>query len=165
VPHVNQPAKMRLLGAPPDDDAAACRELQRGLGSWAAERVATLEGSYTASEIKWLIGRCGFFVGARMHACIAAVSQGIPTVVQAYSKKAEGVMRLAGAGETVVDLRDRSLEESLAETIERFENRDALRAKLDEAMPTAKRRVEGFFRDRLAPQVARSLSIAGRKAD
>ena len=39
-----------------------------------------------------------------MHACIAAVSQGVPTVSLAYSRKFAGVMGSIGMGESVVDL-------------------------------------------------------------
>jgi len=38
---------------------------------------------YGPSETKFLIGHCDFFVGARMHACIAAVSQYVPAVTLA----------------------------------------------------------------------------------
>ena len=35
---------------------------------------------YSASEIKQIIGQCDFFIGTKMHACIAAWSQAVPTV-------------------------------------------------------------------------------------
>jgi colanic acid/amylovoran biosynthesis protein len=154
VPHVNQTEKMRLRDGTAEDDVEACKELLRDLGSSMGDRVAVLDRPYSATEIKWVIGHCSFFIGARMHACIAAVSQGIPSAVQAYSKKAQGVMALAGAGETVVDLRHRSLEECLADTIDRFESRRELRKQLQRVMPATKRRVEEFFRDRVARLVA-----------
>jgi len=45
----------------------------------------------TAAELKWVIGHCSVFASARMHATIASVSQGIPTVWLAYSRKARGL--------------------------------------------------------------------------
>ena len=49
-------------------------------------------------ELKWVIGKTSFFVGSRMHACIAALSQMIPTVGLAYSDKFLGVFESAGVG-------------------------------------------------------------------
>ena len=44
-----------------------------------------------ASELKWVIGQLGGFIGARTHATIAAMSMGIPTLSIAYSIKAIGI--------------------------------------------------------------------------
>ena len=46
--------------------------------------------------MKYLIGQCDFFVGSRMHSCIAAVSQCVPAVSIAYSDKFIGVMATLG---------------------------------------------------------------------
>src|SRR3546814_17723345 len=42
---------------------------------------------------KGIIGLCEALVGARTHATIASMSQGLPTVSVAYSRKAWGIMR------------------------------------------------------------------------
>lgn len=42
-------------------------------------------------EVKSYISQCHFFVGSRMHATIAAVSCGVPTLPLAYSRKFKGV--------------------------------------------------------------------------
>lgn len=42
-------------------------------------------------EVKSYISQCHFFVGSRMHATIAAVSCGVPTLALAYSRKFKGV--------------------------------------------------------------------------
>lgn len=47
----------------------------------------------SARQTKWLISRCRFFIGARTHATIAALSSGVPTVTIAYSLKARGINR------------------------------------------------------------------------
>ena len=41
---------------------------------------------YDQHAIKSIIGRCDFFIGSRMHACIAALSQKIPTAAVAIVK-------------------------------------------------------------------------------
>lgn len=45
----------------------------------------------TPSEAKTYISGMDFFMGARMHACIAALSSGVPVVPMAYSRKFDGL--------------------------------------------------------------------------
>ncbi len=44
-------------------------------------------------ELKYIISRCRFFVGARTHSSIAAYSTCVPTLVVGYSVKARGIAR------------------------------------------------------------------------
>ncbi|MDO9640851.1 MAG: polysaccharide pyruvyl transferase family protein [Pseudotabrizicola sp.] len=53
------------------------------------------------SEAKSYIAGLDFFMGARMHACIAAFSSGVPVVPMAYSRKFEGLFGTLGYGRTV----------------------------------------------------------------
>lgn len=48
--------------------------------------------SYTASEIKGIIGKCDMFFSCRMHSAIASTSMCIPTVVMAYGTKFDDVI-------------------------------------------------------------------------
>lgn len=58
---------------------------------------------HTAPELKYIISRCDFFVGARTHATIAAYSSAVPTLVVGYSVKARGIARdLFGSEENYV---------------------------------------------------------------
>ena len=56
-----------------------------------------------ADQTKYVIGLCDVFVGARMHACIAALSQGIPAIGIAYSRKFAGVFETFGVEALVFD--------------------------------------------------------------
>ena len=47
----------------------------------------------SCSELKYIISKCRFFVGARTHATIAAYSTCVPTLVVGYSVKARGIAR------------------------------------------------------------------------
>lgn len=78
---------------------------RRGLGSVAnqddrlvIEAIAQLLPSETGTRVKLGthedIGRCSYFVGFRMHACISAISRGIPTVAMSYSQKSSGLPAL-----------------------------------------------------------------------
>lgn len=47
--------------------------------------------SLNAAQLKYIISRVRFFIGARTHSTIAALSSGVPTVAIAYSTKAQGI--------------------------------------------------------------------------
>lgn len=57
------------------------------------DQVELLPTSLGAREVKWCISQCRFFIGARTHSTIAAISSGVPTVAIAYSSKATGLWR------------------------------------------------------------------------
>jgi len=52
----------------------------------------TNEG-YNAAELKFIISKCTFFIGARTHSTIAAYSSQVPTLVLGYSVKSIGIAR------------------------------------------------------------------------
>ena len=93
VPHVFAPQ-----GQPPngEDDAAANDALAKEFpGVILAPRFTD------PSEAKSYIAGLDFFAGARMHACIAAFSSGVPVVPMAYSRKFEGLFGTLGYTWTV----------------------------------------------------------------
>ncbi len=97
VPHV--------FGSDSESDSQACARVFQELQPKYGDRLHLASGFFNQHEIKYVIGRCDFFLGARMHACIAALSQCIPTVCLAYSRKFIGVMESIGCAESVADLR------------------------------------------------------------
>jgi len=56
-------------------------------------RVVMAPSGLNAAQLKHLLGKCRFFIGARTHATIGALSRGVPTVSIAYSVKARGLNR------------------------------------------------------------------------
>ena len=93
---------------------------------------------HTAPELKYIISKCSFFVGARTHATIAAYSTGVPTLVVGYSVKARGIARDLFGTENGYVLPVQQLKESNELTqafIRLYEKRDAIRAHLDERLP------------------------------
>ena len=97
VPHV--------FGDDPESDVRACAGLFKEIQAGCEGRLFLLSGDFDQHEIKYVIGQCDFFVGARMHACIAALSQAVPAVCLAYSRKFIGVMESIECGELAADLR------------------------------------------------------------
>lgn len=89
----------------------------------AGERIAVVNEPLDACELKWLIARCDWFSGARMHATIAAVSSGVATAALAYSLKTRGVFKTCEAAESVVDLREHGEDEALERLLQLWRSR------------------------------------------
>jgi colanic acid/amylovoran biosynthesis protein len=128
-------------------DNIACEDLLKGLDAKDLERVTTVRGSLDQHEIKWVIGQCDFFIGSRMHACIAALSQCVPAVGLAYSRKFSGVLDTVGGGSRVIDLRQADAEQVLAQVNQAFTDRELLRNELKARMPAIRESVLNFFAD------------------
>jgi polysaccharide pyruvyl transferase WcaK-like protein len=99
IPHYIVPPQ---LGS---DDRSAADLLARELGDPRWLHVFRRDSS--ASEIKGLISRFDAFVACRMHAGIAALSSGVPTLMVGWSPKYAGVMDEIGLRRFVSDVRDR----------------------------------------------------------
>ncbi len=97
VPHTYAPA------GDVESDNEACVRLRESLPEELRTRVHIVTGDYDCHQLKGIIGRCEFFIGSRMHSCIAALSQGVPCVGVAYSMKFRGVFESVGQRDAVVD--------------------------------------------------------------
>ncbi|MBN1816829.1 MAG: polysaccharide pyruvyl transferase family protein [Sedimentisphaerales bacterium] len=152
VPHV-VPKEM-----PVENDHDACIRVWRDLPEEVRGKVLVLEGGYDQNQIKYLIGLCDFFLGARMHATIAALSQFVPVVGMAYSKKFAGVFQTAGSQDCVVDMR--RLEESqLLERIgQLYQNRQAMHTLLDQSIPELVEQIDSLL-GRMSLQSVQGLGV------
>lgn len=136
-----------VFGTCGESDSPACEELYEDLKGKYQGRLGLVRGSYNQSEIKHIIGRCDFFVGSRMHACIAAVSQNVPAVSIAYSDKFIGVMETVGIEDLVADARKLDEAAILRLVGEAYERRALIRRQLEQKIPQIKERVFGLFRE------------------
>lgn len=131
----------------PESDEAVCRKLYHTAGTAYGSRLLLATAANNQRTAKALIGNCDFFIGSRMHACIAALSQTVPAVGVAYSDKFAGVMRSLELERLVIDIR----EENEAHAVERIAallaTRDEIRAHLQQTIPTVIARVLGLFDD------------------
>ncbi|TVQ61654.1 MAG: hypothetical protein EA378_07865 [Phycisphaerales bacterium] len=128
VPHVLTPPGHY------ESDEDACRAVLGELGEVASGRVAIVPSVYDQNEIKWIISRCAWFCGTRMHATIAALSTGVPTGTISYSPKAQGVFDLCAQGEHVIDPTRLDTESVIRGVWRSFESREAARTSLGEAL-------------------------------
>jgi len=139
VPHV--------FGTRAESDAVVCEGLYASLNERYSGRLLVATGPFNQSGIKHIIGLCDFFIGSRMHACIAALSQNIPTVSIAYSSKFVGVMQSIGVAELVADPRKLESEEILRVVNGAFENRSRLKGHLETTMPHVRATVLNLFNE------------------
>jgi polysaccharide pyruvyl transferase WcaK-like protein len=133
IPHVFPLAN--FPGSLVESDPDACRQLFEQLHQSYRERLFCLQGYYDQSEIKKIIGLCDFFIGSRMHACIAALSQCIPVVGIAYSSKFHGVFESIGVEQCVVDLRSKGHSDALEEIVRMLGDRERISAQLQKTIP------------------------------
>jgi len=132
VPHVFTPHR------PVEDDPGACAEVFERLNEEFPGRIFLTRGQYDHTDIKYVIGLCDFFIGSRMHACIAALSQCIPAVGIAYSKKFHGVFESIGLGTCVAEAYRCSDEDVLSVIEAAFERREQTTRHLKEVIPGIK---------------------------
>ena len=126
VPHV--------FGDADESDTVACATIYAQLAEKCKGSLFCLNEKYDQHEIKYLIGQTQFFIGARMHACIAALSQTIPAVGIAYSKKFSGVFESVGVGHLIADPRHMSMEDILAVISNGLRQRAKLQEQLQATM-------------------------------
>lgn len=139
------PRKMRKKGYREMSDAVACVEIYEQFSTKYSNRMFLVRGRYDQNETKYIIGLCDFFIGARMHACIAALSQGIPAVGIAYSKKFYGVFESIGLADCVVDARELDEREALEKIETILERRNQIRKHLQDVIPQVKNRILNIF--------------------
>ena len=113
-----------------EDDHAASLRLREEFPE------VTVAPAFTSpSEAKSHIACMDFFMGARMHACIAAFSSGVPVVPMAYSRKFAGLFGSLGYDETV-DCTSQSAEDIRSRIFDAFARRDRLAQAQQAALAT-----------------------------
>ena len=141
VPHV--------MGGPHTDesDITACEKVYQQYAGISGGRLHTLRAEVDHHEVKYVIGQCDFFLGSRMHACIAALSQCVPAVGLAYSRKFAGVFETIGCEALVIDLTRESGDSVVATLGRQFQERARTKGQLEAKMPEVRRAILGLFRE------------------
>lgn len=142
VPHVtsaNTEATLPFGIAAAQDDALILAEVAQAVGNH--PQLTLMPASWNAAQIKTVVSSCDFFIGARTHATIAALSSGVPTVAIAYSTKARGIHRdLLGNEDGVIPshhVTAPALERAL---LWLMMHEEALRHQLQQALPAWQQR-------------------------
>ncbi|KAB2661765.1 MAG: hypothetical protein DVB32_01930 [Verrucomicrobia bacterium] len=126
IPHVTDPMPPKEKW---NDDAHILKKIQAEANQ--PEAVGLVPSGYNASETKFIISKCNWFVGARTHSTIAALSSGVPTITLAYSAKAHGInFDIFGDRRWVVDIKDWTPESAISKWKELLSQGDSLSAYL-----------------------------------
>lgn len=144
VPHVQE-------AFPGNDDRVLATELLRHFRF--DTRVHLAGGDHDASDFKAILAQCDLVVAERMHAALAGLSSGVPTVAIGYSVKAGGILSDLFApdplgGGLLLPLQG-FLDPTLArDTIRRaWDQRAEVRAALEHRLPEIRRRAAIPFED------------------
>ena len=108
VPHVH--------GGGNESDVAAAEHLLAHVDQ--PTRLAKLHPGLGADEVKYIISQLDWFLGARMHSTIAALSTRTPVAAIAYSDKFAGVFDGCGVGHRVIDARRVTAPEMITTALE-----------------------------------------------
>lgn len=129
VSHVIEP-KM-----PVEDDVAVANQLATEF-----DNVVVAPAFSRPSEAKSYISGLDFFAGARMHACIAAFSSGVPVVPMAYSRKFNGLFESLKY-QYVADMKKSSDREVVEAVVSGLASRDTLRGAVAEGNSIAAEKI------------------------
>lgn len=77
-----------------NDDMVACRQTYARLTD--KSNVVLIDKDMTAPQVKYVISKMKYFIGARMHANFAAIYTGVPVFGTAYSYKFQGAFDANG---------------------------------------------------------------------
>jgi polysaccharide pyruvyl transferase WcaK-like protein len=125
VPHT-----YNISAASMEDDLSAIKEVLKENRS---SKLSFVNQPYDARELKYVISQLVFFVGSRMHSCIAALSTSVPTIGLAYSPKFEKTFEIFGQKECVINIsgiKNESIHNVVAKITEKVEQRDFIRKSL-----------------------------------
>ena len=109
---------------------------------------------YDQSEIKALIGICNIFYGSRLHSCIAALSQSIPTVGISYSTKFKGVYESLQIQDYIIDACSKSQAEIIQMALDFYAQKDQIANKLKKIIPEVQLSVQHKLEEALSIQVS-----------
>lgn len=125
-----------------NDDREPCRYLY---GKYKYTGRILMAEDRNCMQLKYIISKCRFFIGARTHATIAAYSTCVPTLAVGYSVKSRGIaIDLFGTDENyVISVQKLQKENELKEKFQwLFEHEKDQRNILEKVIPEYKRKAE-----------------------
>jgi len=140
VPHVFPPKGLEV-----ESDLLAIEQVYEKVKDLFSQQIYVVDKYFDHAEMKYVISLCDFFIGSRMHSCIAAMSQCIPAIGLAYSKKFAGVFKTIGVGDCVVDGRICDEDEAMASIETIYSRRQQIRAYLESTIPLVKNDIMALF--------------------
>ena len=138
LPHVDP-----LDGSADNSDTHYMKAIQEMLGDQSG-RLTMAPATLNAAQLKHVLSQCSYFIGARTHATIGALSSQVPTVSIAYSVKAKGLNRDLFGDEGLVLETPTVSHRTLADCFAKLRAEDdQLRGFLAKRIPEWKQRAKG----------------------
>ncbi|MBQ0050082.1 MAG: polysaccharide pyruvyl transferase family protein [Bacteroidales bacterium] len=133
VPHVTWNA-----GSVNQDDRQMCRIISDSFGQ--VERISVLDiDGLNYCQIRHVISKCSFFIGARTHAVISAYSMCVPTIALGYSIKSRGIAKDLGLDERLIVNSKKIEQGALCNSFKyMLSEEETIRRQLSERMPSYK---------------------------
>ena len=108
-------------------------------------RVLLVNQELSCTQLKYIISKCRFFIGARTHSTIAAYSTEVPTIALSYSIKSRGIAKdLFGKEEGyVIEYKNIDSIDVLKNTLQNtlLKNEESIRLRYKEIMPEYKKSI------------------------
>lgn len=111
-----------------EEDTIAVKEVYKLVESKNVFKIDDI--NLSESDLKGIINQCEAFLGARMHANIAAVSSCVPTLAIAYSPKAPGIMEMVGLEDYLCEFNELNLKDMTIKFDSLWENREQIKTKM-----------------------------------
>jgi len=123
VPHVFHSSALGM------DDVVPCSDLAAELGhpKW----LSFLQDDHSPVELKGIISCCEVFIAARMHAGIASLSSGVPTIFLSWSHKYRALLEEIGLEQFTWESRDGTVEELILMFDDLWRDRVEIRKQLE----------------------------------
>ena len=129
VPHV-------ISDSVGSDDYYLMSEVFRRLPNETSRRVHMIPTNLHAAQLKWFIGQCRLFIGARTHSTIAALGSMVPTLTLGYSLKARGLNEdILGTQEFCISSEDLAEKSLIDRTSRLAKEENSIRKNLEKAIP------------------------------
>ena len=150
INHILEKTKYHILLIPhvfwkEQNDIVVCNMVKAKLNN--NPRISILNSELlNYCEIRYVISKCKFFVGARTHSVISAYSMMVPTIALGYSIKARGIAKDIGMPEKlVVDFRENLKNSILLDAFLYLENNESqIRSILSQNIPPYVKQLEEF---------------------
>lgn len=94
----------QCIGPKTDNDLLISKEIYGRIKN--EEHVIVVDADITPGQLKFLYSKMNYFIGTRMHSNIFALDENVPCLAISYDYKTNGIMKLAGMQDYVIDIKD-----------------------------------------------------------
>ena len=121
IPHVTGPKEEF-------DDRVISEDVYNNIKN--KNKVILIKEDFTPQEMWGIIGRCDLFIGARMHACIGALSMCVPTINISYHHKSNEIMAMFELEKNVINAQEANYDDLISRINDTWTNRKEIKEKI-----------------------------------